>query len=164
MDEKKPENRGRLIKKVSVRPAVEVDCSNWTSDVPTGARIVGRLVKKVSVRPAIEVDCSGWSADPPVTLELTVGMDPAVNALELAFGLLDLLGVVNRLERNLGGTGLTKVGGRQSDGTVILSLMPDGTAGAVARVRQVCDALNQVPQPPELPLPAVVKTITARVG
>jgi len=163
MEEKKPENRGRLIKRVSVRPAIEVDCSNWTSDPRTDTRLVGRLVKKVSVRPAVEVDCSGWGKT-PVTLELTLGMDPAVNAIDLAMGLIDLFGAVSRLERNLGGTGLSRVATQQSNGTLILSLAPDQSVDAAARIRQLCDSLNQPAISPSLILPAFVKSITARVA
>ena len=68
------------------------------------------MVSKV-VRPAMEVDCSGWPQSPPV-LELTLQPDPAVDPVQLAVGLFDVLNAVSHLDRALGGTGLTKVAGR----------------------------------------------------
>ena len=49
----------RFVRPASVRPAVEVNCSGWTSDTPKPGS-TGRFVVRAVVRPVIEVDCSCW--------------------------------------------------------------------------------------------------------
>jgi len=153
-----------MSKKSSVRPAIEVDCSAWDSEaVPAGAN-TGRFVMVSSVRPELEVDCSGGTATPIVSLELIVSPDPTADPVRLALGLLDLLSAVNQLDRALGGTGLSKTAGIQAEGALTLTLAPDDPAGAEARVRHICDLLNRPLKEAEFHLPAVVKTIAARVA
>jgi len=121
-------------------------------------------VTKSSARPAIKVDCSDWGREAAVTLELILGLDPTENALELESGLSNLVGAVNQLDRRLGGTGLSRVAARQSNGTLILSLAPENNLEAAARMRRLCNTLNQVTMPPELTLPAFITSIMARIA
>jgi hypothetical protein len=61
--------------------------------------------------------------------------------------------------------GLIKVAGQQSNGTVTLVLTSEQPAGAADRMLQICEQLNRATPPTaELPLPAVVKAIKARVA
>lgn len=57
----KSKKMGRLAKRSSVRPAVEVDCSSWAIDTPPSDRPAGRFVTNSSVGPAVEVNSSEWT-------------------------------------------------------------------------------------------------------
>jgi len=164
MTPRNPEEARRFVKQSLVRPAIEVDCSTWNTAEPGEQWTTGRFVKQSLVRPAIEVDCSEWTEASTLSLELTLHPGSAVDAVQLAFGLLDVLNAVNKLDCALGGTGLTKVGGQQSNGAVTLLLAPEQQAGATERFRQICERINRAAQSTtELPLPAIVQTIKAWV-
>jgi hypothetical protein len=165
MTPQKPEPTNRLVKKALLRPAVEVDCTDWQTGEATAQWTTGRFVKQSLVRPAVEVDCSGWPECATVCLEMTLEPGATVDAVQLAFGLFDVLKAVNDLERALGGTGLTKVAAGQANGTVTLVLAPEQQTGAADRIRQLCERVNGVTEgTPKLPLPTVMKTIRARVA
>jgi hypothetical protein len=160
-----PGPTGRFVKKSIVHPAIEVDCSTWGADAAGTPWTTGRFVKRSQVHPAVAVDCSAWPETPTLCLELTLQPGPAVDPVQLGLGLFDVLNAVNKLERALGGTGLTKVAGQQSNGTVTLILAPEQQAGAADRILQICEQLNRANQSTaELPLPAAVKAIKARVA
>jgi len=163
MTSEQPQHPGRFVTKPLNRPAVEVDCSTWGAEAGTKQRTQGRFVVANVNRPAVEVDCSGWHPPSPA-LVLTLQPDPTVDAVQLALGLFSVLDAVNVLDRALGGTGLTRVGGRQSNGTVTLVLAAEQQAGAVERLQQICEQLNHPTEPAALPLPAVVKSLAARVA
>jgi hypothetical protein len=164
MTPQKPEGSSRFVKQSLVRPAVEIDCSTWNTAEPGDQWTTGRFVKQSLVRPAVEVDCSGWSEVPTLSLELTLHPGSAVDAVLLAFGLLDVLTAVNKLDYALGGAGLTKVAGLQSNGTVTITLAPEQQSGAAERIRQICVELNRPTQTAGFPLPSIVKSIEARVA
>jgi hypothetical protein len=153
-----------MTTKSLARKAVEVDCSSWGGDPGPAGGTSGRFVMKSSARPALEVDFSGVAKPLGVSLELTISPDPKADAVQLAFGLLDLLNAVNQHDRALGGTGLSRTAGRQADARLTLTLASDEPAGAEARVRQICDMLNRPLTEAEFRLPDVVQTIAARVA
>jgi hypothetical protein len=164
MTPQKPQQGDRALKKSLVRPAVEVDCSSWENDAPAVSWTTGRFLKPSLVRAAVEVDCSGWPEGPAVSLELTLHPAPSVDAVQLAFGMFDVLNAVNRLDCALGGTGFSKVAGQQCNGAVTITLAPRQQAGAADRIGRICDQVNRASSTTELPLPASVKTLQARVA
>ncbi len=165
MPPEKPEHDGRFVKKSQVRPAIKVDCSAWGTTEADVPQTVGRFVNKSQARPAIAVDCSGWPETPALSLELTLAPDSPLDAVQLAFGLFDVVSAVNSIDQELGGSGLTKVSGQQSNGAVTITLAPRQQSGAADRIRRICDQVNQPTQARhEFPIPAGVKAITARVA
>ena len=165
MTPQKPDDLGRFVRQSLVRPAIEVDCSTWNTAEPGEQWTMGRFVKQALTRPAVEVDCTGWPECRPSPLSLTLYSEPAVDAVQLAFGLLDMLTAVNKLDCALGGTGLTKLSGQQRNGAVTLILTAEQPAGAADRLQQICERINQAtPLTADVPLPAGVRTIKARVA
>jgi len=164
MSPQKPGTTGRFVTQALVRPAIDIDCSTWSTTDPADQWTTGRFVKTPLVRPAFEVDCSEWPEPPTLFLELTLHPKPPLDALELAFGLFDVLKAVNKLDCLLGGTGLTNGTGQQINGMVMMALVPEQQTGAVERVRQICEQVNrESPTHPPFPLPVFVKTIRARL-
>jgi hypothetical protein len=158
-----PESRGRFVKKSRVRPAIKIEPLFWDADDPSVIWTTGHFVKKSRVCPAIKVE---WSETPRTllpSLELLLQPDPAADPVQLALGLYEVMNAVNKLDLALGGTGLTRIGGQQTNGTVKIILAAEEQPGAGDRIRQVCERINRVGEmSPEWKLPAVVKTIQAR--
>lgn len=149
---------GRLVKKSSVRPAIEVDCSAWIGDGPE-TWTTRSFVKRASVRPAVEVDCSGAGF-----LELTFTVSASNDAVRLALGLVDLLDAMNRFDSTLGGRGFRKVAQKVEGAQVGLVLAPVQPDRAAERMREICAALNKPDGNGSMPSMPGVTGLSARVA
>ena len=142
MNNEPHETIGRPITRARIRPAIEIDCSDWCNDDPAVQWTHGRVITKSHTRPAIEVDCSEWGRESSAVLELAVTIDPAVDAAEIGIGLFRLMESASRLEQALGGAGLTQSAVRRENGTVYLVMAPEQRMGASSRLQEVCAGLS----------------------
>src|SRR5262245_43148973 len=114
------DNQGRSR---ATRPAIKLGEMILENADPTVTWTRGPI-KTPAARPAIKVE---WAPEPEVgtTLELVVQADPAANAVDLASDIIHLIGRINALDRWLGGSGLMRIGGSHSNGTMTIKLFAE---------------------------------------
>jgi hypothetical protein len=125
----------------TVRPAIEVDCSDWTSEVPVGPALLDRFVTLSSVRPAVEVDCSDWG----VALELTLSVAPDCDPGRAYLAVADLILHLSEYERQQGGTGLVRdrERSRAENGVITIVLVPLSPNGAAERMQRLGELIEE---------------------
>jgi hypothetical protein len=149
----------------NARPATKLE---WDDGHETAQSTVPKTTgdfKTPTARLAIRLEWADSALSHGAKLELVVRPDPNANAVDLAFGLIDLLASVNAVDRWLGGNGLTKVAGSQTNGSLSITLTAIGQPTCADRIQQICDECNRASaENPRLMLPKSVASLEARIG
>lgn len=146
-DDHNPDRPNRFVSRSEVRPAVEIDCSDWVKDPPKSR---GRFVAVSDVRPAVIIDAADWVPATPVTLVLSLQFpdDPDAHWIPQAEGVVRRL---NAAEGELeGGVGLVPDWRRSAPldgGRVLLTLTARNPVGAAARLARLAEwAKGAIPE------------------